>query len=224
MLADDKPKIDTHPIGTGPFYLTDYQVNDLIRLKRNNSYWQGQPKMSQIVFDISHRGTGTLAKLLRNECDVLSSPLSSQIPTIKKQESIKLMVKPAMNISFIAVNTTNPALSDARVRKALNYAINRQNILESVYYGTGSQAYSVLPPNSWAYLKDSVQIRYDRNYAIALLKEAGFSKGLELTMSVSLEPRAYNPSPRKTAELIQANFADIGIKLKATHRRSLRSD
>ena len=124
------------------------------------------------------------------------------------------MVKPAMNISFIAVNTTNPALNDARVRKALNYAINRQNILESVYYGTGSQAYSVLPPNSWAYLKDSVQIRYDRNYAIALLKEAGFSKGLELTMSVSLEPRAYNPSPRKTAELIQANFADIGIKLK----------
>ncbi|WP_114785582.1 ABC transporter substrate-binding protein [Vibrio tetraodonis] len=214
MLADDKPKIDTHPIGTGPFYLTDYQVNDLIRLKRNNSYWQGQPKMSQIVFDISHRGTGTLAKLLRNECDVLSSPLSSQIPTIKKQESIKLMVKPAMNISFIAVNTTNPALSDARVRKALNYAINRQNILESVYYGTGSQAYSVLPPNSWAYLKDSVQIRYDRNYAIALLKEAGFGKGLELTMSVSIEPRAYNPSPRKTAELIQANFADIGIKLK----------
>ncbi|WP_341664534.1 ABC transporter substrate-binding protein [Vibrio sp.] len=213
-LADDKPKIDSHPVGTGPFYLNDYQVNDLIRLKRNNSYWQGQPKMSQIVFDISHRGTGTLAKLLRNECDVLSSPLSSQIPTIKQQESIKLMVKPAMNISFIAVNTTNPALSDARVRKALNYAINRQNILESVYYGTGSQAYSVLPPNSWAYLKDSVQIRYDRNYAIALLKEAGFGKGLELTMSVSLEPRAYNPSPRKTAELIQANFADIGIKLK----------
>ncbi len=212
-IADDKTRIDSHPVGTGPFYLYDYQVNDLIRLKRHKSYWRGQPKMSQIVFDISHRGTGTLAKLLRNECDVLNSPLSSQIPTIKQQKNIKLMVKPAMNISFIAVNTTNPALNDPRVRKALNYAINRQNILESVYYGTGSQAYSVLPPNSWAYLKDNVQIRYDRNYAIALMKAAGFDKGLELTMSVPLEPRAYNPSPRKTAELIQANFANIGITL-----------
>ncbi|GLT19349.1 ABC transporter substrate-binding protein [Vibrio zhanjiangensis] len=213
ILTDNKPRLDSYPVGTGPFYLYDYQVNDLIRLKRHDNYWQGKPQMSQIVFDISHRGTGTLAKLLRNECDVLSSPLSSQIPAIQLQDNIELMIKPAMNIAFIAVNTTNPALNNPLVRKALNYAINRQNILDSVYYGMGSQAYSVLPPNSWAYLKDNVQIRYDRNYAIALMKEAGFGKGLELNMSVPLEPRAYNPSPRKTAELIQANFADIGIKL-----------
>ncbi|WCP68197.1 peptide ABC transporter substrate-binding protein SapA [Vibrio tubiashii] len=212
-LSDEKSMLDSHPVGTGPFYLAEYQVNDLIRLKRNNRYWQDRPKMEQVVFDISQRGTGTLAKLLRSECDVLNAPLSSQLPIIEQTSDVELTAKPAMNISFVAVNTSHPALNDARVRKALNYAINRQNILDSVYYGTGSQAYSVLPPSSWAYQKDSVQIRYDRNYAIALLREAGYSKGLELTMSVPLEPRAYNPSPRKTAELIQANLADVGIKL-----------
>lgn len=212
-LADEKQMIDSHPVGTGPFYLSEYQVNDLIRLKRHSGYWNTPAKMEQVVFDISHRGTGTLAKLLRKECDVLNAPLSSQLPTINKHSEIELEKKPAMNISFVAVNTSHPALNDAQVRKALNYAINRQNILDSVYYGTGSQAYSVLPPNSWAYQKDTTQLRYDRNYAIALLRDAGYSKGLELTMSVPLEPRAYNPSPRKTAELIQANFADVGIKL-----------
>ena len=212
-LSDEKSMLDSHPVGTGPFYLAEYQVNDLIRLKRNNRYWQDRPKMEQVVFDISQRGTGTLAKLLRSECDVLNAPLSSQLPIIEQTSDVELTAKPAMNISFVAVNTSHPALNDARVRKALNYAINRQNILDSVYYGTGSQAYSVLPPSSWAYQKDSVQIRYDRNYAIALLREAGYSKGLESTMSVPLEPRAYNPSPRKTAELIQANLADVGIKL-----------
>ncbi len=212
-LSDEKSMLDSHPVGTGPFYLAEYQVNDLIRLKRNNRYWQDQPKMEQVVFDISQRGTGTLAKLLRSECDVLNAPLSSQLPIIEQTADVELTAKPAMNISFVAVNTSHPALNDARVRKALNYAINRQNILDSVYYGTGSQAYSVLPPSSWAYQKDAVQIRYDRNYAIALLREAGYSKGLELTMSVPLEPRAFNPSPRKTAELIQANLADVGIKL-----------
>ncbi|MDC5722618.1 peptide ABC transporter substrate-binding protein SapA [Vibrio europaeus] len=212
-LSDEKNMLDSHPVGTGPFYLDEYQVNDLIRLKRNNHYWQDRPKMEQVVFDISQRGTGTLAKLLRSECDVLNAPLSSQLPIIEQTSDVELTAKPAMNISFVAVNTSHPALNDARVRKALNYAINRQNILDSVYYGTGSQAYSVLPPSSWAYQKDAVQIRYDRNYAIALLREAGYSKGLELTMSVPLEPRAYNPSPRKTAELIQANLADVGIKL-----------
>ena len=86
----DKSKIDSHPVGTGPFYLNDYQVNDLIRLKRNNSYWQGQPKMSQIVFDISHRGTGTLAKLLRNECDVLSSPYQAKSRRSKNKRASSL--------------------------------------------------------------------------------------------------------------------------------------
>lgn len=212
-IKDEKARLDSHPVGTGPFYLAEYQVNDLIRLKRHTRYWKQPALMEQVVFDISHRGTGTLAKLLRNECDVLSSPLSSQLPIIREQDSIELISKPAMNISFIAVNTAHPALKDARVRKALNFAINRQNILDSVYYGTGSQAYSVLPPSSWAYQKDANQIRYDRNYALALLRESGFSEGLELSMSVPLEPRAFNPSPRKTAELIQANLADIGITL-----------
>ncbi|MGR4988403.1 ABC transporter substrate-binding protein SapA [Vibrio rotiferianus] len=211
---DEKAQIDTLPIGTGPYQLKEYQVNDLIRLERHPGYWKSPAKMEQVVFDISHRGTGTLAKLLRNECDVLASPISSQIPIIQETEHLELTATPANNVSFIAINTSHSALSDPRVRQALNLAINRQNILDSVYYGTGTQAYTLLPPNSWAYQKDSVKIRYDRNYALALLREAGFDKGLKLTMWVPLEPRAFNPSPRKTAELIQANFADIGVDLR----------
>ncbi|OLQ90872.1 ABC transporter substrate-binding protein [Vibrio ponticus] len=213
LMSDELSFLDSKPVGTGPFYLDDYQVNDLVRLKRHDNYWAGKAKMKQVVFDISHRGTGTLAKLLRNECDVLTSPRSSQIPTIEAHEQLTLTAKPAMNISYIAVNTEHPALSDVRVRRALNHAINRQNILDSVYYGTGSQAFSVLPQNSWAYNGDSIQVRYDRNYAIALLRDAGYADGLTLNMLVPLEPRSYNPSPRKTAELIQANMADIGITL-----------
>ncbi|WP_375750246.1 ABC transporter substrate-binding protein [Vibrio sp. HN007] len=205
--------IDTHPVGTGPFYLAEYQVGDLVRLKRHVNYWRGQPKMKQVVFNISARGTGPLAKLLRQECDVLTSPLSSQIPIIKEHEDLILETKEAMNVAFVAVNTEHPALNDARVRKALSLSINRKNILDSVYYGTGSQAYTLLPPSSWAYAKDN-RVRYDRNYALALLREAGYRNGLELSMWVPLEPKSYNPSPRKTAELIQASFADIGVKLE----------
>ncbi len=210
---DHKELIDQLPIGTGPFQLKEFQINDLIRLERHPKYWNFPAKMEQVVFDISHRGTGTLAKLLRNECDVLASPISSQIPIIQQNENLELTATPANNVSFIAINTSHPALSDVRVRQALNLAINRQNILDSVYYGTGTLAYTLLSPNSWAYQKDSVKIRYDRNYALALLAEAGYQDGLQLTMWVPLEPRSFNPSPRKTAELIQANFADIGVKL-----------
>ncbi len=212
-LKDEKYNIDTLPVGTGPFYLDEFQMHDFVRLRRHENYWNHPAVMEQVVFDISQRGTGTLAKLLRNECDVLSFPISSQIPVIQKQKNIELSIKPAMNVAFIAVNTSHPALNDVRVRKALNFAINRQGILDSVYYGTGSIAYNILPPTSWAYQKDDVQIRYDRNYALALLRDAGYASGLELSMSVPIEPRSYNPSPRKMAEMIQANLAEVGITL-----------
>ncbi|MBE4579494.1 ABC transporter substrate-binding protein [Vibrio navarrensis] len=210
---DSKEKLDLYPVGSGPFALEEYQINDLVRLRRHEHYWRGPVKMEQVVFDISQRGTGTLAKLLRNECDVLSSPISSQIPVIEKHPNMVLTATPAMNVAFIAINTSHLALQDVRVRQALNLAINRQNILDSIYYGTGTIAYTLLPPSSWAYQKDSVKIRFDRNYALALLREAGYESELTLSMWVPSAPSAYNPSPRKTAELIQANLADIGIQL-----------
>jgi len=212
-FSDEKNLIDEFPVGTGPFYLAEYQVNDLVRLKRHKKYWRGLPKLEQIVFDISSRGTGPLAKLLRKECDVLYAPLSSQLPIIKEHKELVLEAKSSMNVAFIAINTDHPALRDKRVRKALSLSINRKRILDSVYYGTGEQAYSLLPPNSWAYQKDAIQIRYDKNYALGLLRDAGYMRGLKLSMWVPLEATTYNPSPRKTAELIQANYAEIGITL-----------
>jgi cationic peptide transport system substrate-binding protein len=210
---DEKSMIDSHPIGTGPFYLNEFQVSDFVRLKRHEHYWKGLPKMEQVVFDIAQRGTGTLAKLLLNECDVLSSPISSQIPIIERRDNITLRTTPAMNVSYIAINTQHPAINDPRVRRALSFAIDRQKIIDSVYYGRGVVAYNLLPPMSWAYYKNTSQVRYDRQYALGLLREAGYGNGLELTMSVPVEPSSYDPSPRKTAELIQSHLSDIGVKL-----------
>ncbi len=212
-LQGKKHHIDDYPIGSGPFYLAEYQRGDLIRLKRHKNYWQGIPESEQIVFDISSQGTGPLAKLLRQECDVLDAPLSNQIPIIREQPELILEAKSSMNIAYIAINTEHPALNDQRVRKALSLSIDRKRILDSVYYGTGEQAYSLLPPTSWAYEKDSVHLRYDKDYAIGLLRDAGYLTDLKLSMWVSLEPTLFNPSPRKTAELIQSGFAEIGIDL-----------
>lgn len=214
VTNDNKSFIDSHPVGTGPFILDEFKADDYVRLKRHNSYWNGPAKMEQVVFDIAQRGTGSLAKLLLNECDVLNSPISSQIPVIQTQSHIDLRSAPAMNSSYIAINTENRAVSDYRVRRALSFAIDRQKIIDSVYYGRGSVAYNLLPPVSWAYSKNTTQVRYDKSYALGLLRDAGFNHGLELTMAVPTESSTYDPSPQKTAELIQSHFAEIGVSLK----------
>lgn len=213
MERNEKKRIDTHPVGTGPFMLDEFQVGDFVRLKRHNHYWNGPAKMEQVVFDVAQRGTGTLAKLLLKECDVLSSPISSEIPIIQAQSHISLRTSPAMNVAYIAINTSQPAVKDKRVRRALSFAIDRDKIIDSIYYGRGSVAYNLLPPLSWAYFKNTNQIRYDKQYALGLLREAGYDNGLELTMSVPVESKSYDPSPQKTAELIQSYFSEIGVKL-----------
>ncbi|PSU48620.1 peptide ABC transporter substrate-binding protein SapA [Photobacterium frigidiphilum] len=221
LQAGQLNQLDMKPIGTGPFYLDQYVPNDLIRLKRHWGYWQGAAPMDQVVFDISSRGTGSLAKLLSHECDVLSSPIASQLSVISDNSEFELMAQTGMNVSFLALNNNKPILQDIRVRKAISFAINRDNLLNSVYYGTGTKAKSMLPPMSWAYNHKSQALDFDPEEAIRLLKEAGYDNKLTLSMWVPTEPRPYNPSPRKTAELIQASLQAIGIQVTMSHQDKL---
>lgn len=210
---DEKHLIDSKPIGTGPYALKEFKRHDFIRLARHKQYWGNTPRMNQVVFDVSSRGAGSLAKLLSDQCDVLYSPQMSQVPTIKDHPDLDLIKVAAMNISFIALQTTNPKLSSADVRKALSLAIDRQNISDTVYFGNGEVAYSLLPSHSWAAYRDATAVRYDPNYARALLEQEGVDTGLELTMWVPATDLSYHPRPRKVAELVQTNFAEVGIKL-----------
>ena len=221
---DEKAQFDELPIGTGPFQLEKSVHNELIRLTQHPRYWHHPAQMQQVVFDFGHRGTGTLAKLLTQECDVMTDPISSQLTLINDNADIKSNISMAMNVAFVSVNTQHFALNDVRVRQALNFAINRENIVDAVYFGQGYVATSLLPSDLWAYQDNSLQIRYDRQYARALLKQAGFGDGLKLTMWVPLAAQSYNPNPRKTAELLQANFADIGITLAIVTEKFGRRD
>lgn len=222
MSIGKKSNIDQFPIGTGPFKMLDTDNNDVIRLVRHSKYWNGEAKMEQVVFDFANRGTGTLAKLLSNECDVMTDPITSQLTVLDKAENIRTNTSQAMNVAFIALNTQHFALNNVKVRKALSFAVNRKNILESVYYGKGQIATSLFPSESWAYQDNSKQIRYDRAYAKALLKQAGYETGLHLTLWVPLTAQSFNPNPRKTAELIQSDFADIGVTLNIMTEENMK--
>ncbi|MGV3001545.1 ABC transporter substrate-binding protein [Vibrio sp. E150_018] len=221
---DDKSKLDELPIGTGPFQLEKSQHNELIRLTKHTNYWHHPANMKQVVFDFGPRGTGSLAKLLTQECDVMTDPISSQLTLINDNTDIHSNISKAMNVAFLSLNTQHFALNDVRVRQALSFAINRKNIIDAVYFGQGYIATSLLPADSWAYQDNSVQIRYDRQYAKALLKQAGFEDGLTLTMWVPLAAQSYNPNPHKTAELLQGNFADIGVTLSILTEKFGRRD
>ena len=204
--------MDRQPVGTGPFMLDEYRAGQYIRLARNPEYWKGQPRMEQVVIDIGAGGTGRLSKLLTGECDVLAYPAASQLSILRDDPRLRLTLRPGMNIAYLAFNTHKAPLDRPEVRQALALAINNERLMESIYYGTAETAASVLPRASWAYDNDARVTPYDPQRARDELKKLGV-ENLHLRLWVPTASQSWNPSPLKTAELIQADMAQVGVRV-----------
>lgn len=210
--ADRQEQLDRQPVGTGPFQLSEYRTGQYIRLARNPDYWKGLPRMSQVVIDMGAGGTGRLSKLLTGECDVLAYPAASQISILRDDPRLRLTLRPGMNIAYLAFNTRKAPLDRVEVRQALALAINNERLMESIYYGTAETAASILPRASWAYDSDARITEYKPQAARKRLKALGV-ENLKLTLWVPAASQSWNPSPLKTAELIQADLAQVGVQV-----------
>lgn len=207
-----KEFIDWQPVGTGPFMLVGYQTGQFIKLNRHNNYWKGKPLMQQVVIDLGAGGTGRISKLLTGECDVLAYPAASQLKVLREDARLRLSMRAGMNIAYLIFNTSKPPLDQLKVRQAIAYSINNERLMQSIYYGTAETATSVLPRALWAYDNQIKVTDYNPEKAKEMLEELGLS-GMKLDILVPVISQSYNPSPLKTAELIQADLAKVGIKM-----------
>ncbi|MER1765683.1 peptide ABC transporter substrate-binding protein SapA [Proteus mirabilis] len=210
--SGNQSQLDWKPVGSGPFYLDEFQPGQFVRLLRNEQYWKGQPKMQQVVIDTGAGGTGRISKLLTGECDVLAYPAASQLKVLRDDPRLRLTLRSGMNIAYLAFNTNKPPFNDLKVRQAIAYAINNERLMGSIYYGTAETAASVLPRASWAYDNRAKITEYNPEKSKQILKELGL-EGLKLNLWVPNAPQSYNPSPLKMAELIQADLAQVGIQM-----------
>nr|WP_113868346.1 ABC transporter substrate-binding protein SapA [Brenneria salicis]NMN91848.1 cationic peptide transport system substrate-binding protein [Brenneria salicis ATCC 15712 = DSM 30166]RBP59895.1 cationic peptide transport system substrate-binding protein [Brenneria salicis ATCC 15712 = DSM 30166]RLM29862.1 peptide ABC transporter substrate-binding protein SapA [Brenneria salicis ATCC 15712 = DSM 30166] len=204
--------IDREPVGTGPYRLNEYRNGQYIRLTRNEAYWRGLPRMAQVVVDLGSGGTGRLSKLLTGECDVLAYPAANQLTILRNDPRLRLSLRPGMNVAYLAFNVRKPPLDNRQVREAIALAINNDRLMQSIYYGTAETAASILPRASWAYDNDAQITAYNPAKSRQLLQELGMTN-LSLRLWVPSASQPYNPSPLKTAELIQADLAQVGIKV-----------
>lgn len=209
---DRQELLDRQPVGTGPFQLAEYRTGQFIRLQRHAHFWRGQPLMPQVVVDLGSGGTGRLSKLLTGECDVLAWPAASQLTILRDDPRLRLTLRPGMNIAYLAFNTDKAPLNNPAVRHALALAINNQRLMQSIYYGTAETAASILPRASWAYDSEAKITEYNPAKAKQQLAALGL-ENMTLQLWVPTSSQAWNPSPLKTAELIQADMAQVGVKV-----------
>ncbi|MFZ4284828.1 ABC transporter substrate-binding protein [Variovorax sp. HJSM1_2] len=213
MLKAGAPeKIDQEPIGTGPFYLVQYQKDAIVRYKAFAPYWAGKAKIDDLVFAITPDASVRWAKVQKGECHVMPYPNPADLDTIRKDPNVTVLEQPGLNVGYLAYNTQKKPFDDVRVRKAINMAINKKAIIDGVYLSTGVAAKNPIPPTMWSYNNAVKDDAYDPAAAKKLLAEAGHPNGFTTDLWAMPVQRPYNPNAKRIAELMQADLAAIGVK------------
>ncbi|HDR0611720.1 ABC transporter substrate-binding protein [Pasteurella multocida] len=212
--AKTPEKLDSAPIGTGPFEFVSYQKDSAVRYKAFENYWQGKAKIDRLVFSITPDASVRYAKLQKGECHAAPYPNPADIAKLKADSNITLLTKPGLNVGYLNFNVQKAPFDNVKVRQALNYAVNKDAIIESVYQGAGQVAKNPIPPTMWSYNDEVKDYAYDLEKAKALLKEAGFENGFETDLWAMPVSRPYNPNARRMAELVQADWEKVGVKAK----------
>ena len=212
LKAGTPEKIDQEPIGTGPFYLIQYQRDAILRYRAFNEYWGGKAQIDDLVYSITPDAAVRWAKLQKGECHVMPYPNPADLDAIRKDANVQLLDQPGLNIGYLAFNTTKKPFDDVRVRKALSMAINKKAIIDAVYLSSGVAAKNPIPPTLWSYNDQVKDDPYDPDAAKKMLAEAGFPNGMETDLWAMPVQRPYNPNAKRIAELMQADLAKIGVK------------
>ncbi len=214
LKAGKTAELNSKPIGTGPFIFQRYNKDAQVRYKANPDYFRGKPPADTLVFAIASDSNVRLQKLRANECQVALYPKPDDVASIKADSRLKVAEIEALVTGYIAMNTEHKYLSDVRVRKAINMAFDRQTHVDQLF-GKGNALVGVnpYPPTMIGFNTDNKNPPRDLAKARALLKQAGVPEGTVITLFTRNGGGATNPNPRLSAEMLQSDLAQIGLKL-----------
>ncbi|MDO5641653.1 MAG: ABC transporter substrate-binding protein [Paracoccus sp. (in: a-proteobacteria)] len=211
LIEEGRPEqFNQQPIGTGPFKFVGYQMDAVIRYTRNDDYWQEPAGVENLIFAITPDASVRFQKLRAGECHIMPYPNPADLEAMRADPAINLVSNEGLNVGYLGYNTQMPPFDNPAVRRALNMAIDKQAIVDGIFQGAGSVAKNPIPPTMWSYNNDIVDDPYDPEAARAALAEEGVEN---LSMKIWAMPvqRPYNPNARRMAEMIQADFAAVGV-------------
>lgn len=206
---------ERNPVGTGPFKFVEWKPNETITIEKFDEYWQeGLPKLKKVIFRSIPDNSARLNALLAGDIDLADGINPSDGTAIEGNADLQLFERPSMNIGYLGMTVTRPPFDKKEVRQAINYAIDKQAIVDSFFEGRANIAKNPMPPSISGYNDEIEGYPYDPEKAKELLAEAGLADGFEMDLWAMPVPRPYMPDGGKVAEVIQKNLADVGITAK----------
>lgn len=200
--------------GTGPFKLVDWRKGDSIIMERFDDYYGGSPDIEPVgkacvdraIFKIIPENASRVAALLAGDVDIITELPAFSVSQIKGNPNTDVMTVNGTRSFFIAMNNQGPIFKDLKVRQAMAHAVDKKLIVDKLFNGTAALVDGILSPGAFGFNPDLISYEYDVAKAKALLAEAGYPDGIDVTLETE---GAY----KDTAEAIGALMGKAGIRV-----------
>ncbi|WP_374348761.1 ABC transporter substrate-binding protein [Chitinimonas sp.] len=207
-------KLASEPVGTGPYQLVRYDKGSTIRYAAHPGYFRGKPAIDRLLFSITPDPAVRAQKLRSGECALAESLKPQDLAMLETAAGVSVYRYQPQVTSFLAFNTRKKPFDDARVRRALSLVIDRRAIVASVFGGQAEVGW--FPYSGQALWGVPAAEKHDPKLDAArqLLREAGQLQGFDTTIWAAQGGGAANLNPKLTAELIQADWAKLGVRAR----------
>lgn len=200
-----------HPVGAGPYVLSEWVKGERIVLTRNESYWGKAPTVDKLIFTIIPEATTREAMLRTGEIDVCYKPLPSNVAMLQAEPAVTVEMPLDTRTIFMGLNCLKGPTTDKKVRQAFNYAIDKKAIVERILFNTAQPMDGPVSPKVFGYVKMDHQYDYNPEKAKQLLNEAGFDFSRTIQMRT---PNGRYLFDKQVSEVVQAYLQAIGVKVE----------
>lgn len=221
----NKTKFSRNPIGTGPYEFKTWKTQEKIELVSNHDYFEARPYIDRYIYRIIPDEATIFLELQVQGVDLTGlTPLQFTRQTDNQffKTHYQKFKYPSFGYTYMGYNLSDQKFRDPKVRQAINYAVNKNEIVDTIFFGLAEVTTGPFVLDSWAYNKDVKPVQHDPGKAKWLLREAGWKdsdedgwlekdgKQFEFTVLVNQG----NAERLRCAEMIQKYLKDIGISMK----------
>jgi len=202
-----------NPVGTGPFKFVSWNPGVEILVEKNADYWGGAPNVDKVIYRPIIDDQARLNELEAGGVDFIVNIPPDDLARLKADSRFTTVEQAGMHTWYIVFNCQKKPFDDIKVRQAMNYAVDRQAIVDGILQKTGTLATGPMPPVLWSYTSDVTRYDFNPDKAKQLLTEAGYPDGISVNFWLPTSGSGMQQSAAM-GQAIQADLKKVGADAK----------
>lgn len=204
-MEADEEGFKTNPVGSGPYKFVEWKQGDSVKLEAFDDYYAGAPATKYLQMKVIPEAAQRTIALETGEIDLAYDIIANDKDKVADNADLQLLEAPSLSCYYVTMNMNQKPFDDIRVREAINLAIDRQLLVDTIINGAGQVADAIIAPDVFGYSSPGAY-EYDPEKAKELLAEAGYADGFDTSICVN-----DNQERTEACQAIQAMLAEVGI-------------